>query len=295
MKEVIADILKIVAPLSVALIVFAQGLGIPPRGVARYFSERPGVLLRSLFAVLVLVPAAALAILLALKPAPALAVGLAILVACPPAPLMLKAAPAKGGASASFMASLHLILASLAFVTVPCTLYLLSIPLDFQARVDPGTMAWILARTILVPIAAGLAVRALFPRFADRFAPMLDKTGTVGLIVVIVFAMVAFYPALLNMDLWSYLTIIAVSLVAVAIGHWFGPSDSHEKTTLAVECGVRHPALAISIAAAGFTPQKALPILVPCVLTFILMAMIYLLLRGRSVRAAESVDSSTAR
>jgi bile acid:Na+ symporter, BASS family len=166
----------------VALIVFAQGLGIPLREVARYFKDRPRALLRALLATLVLVPAAALAIILALKPEPALALGLAILVACPPAPMMLKAAPAEGGASAAFMASLHLILASLAFVSVPCTLYLLSTALDSRANVNLGTMAWILARTILIPIAAGLTVRKLFRGFADRFAPLLDKMGTVGLI-----------------------------------------------------------------------------------------------------------------
>ena len=286
MKEMIIDILKVVAPLSVALIVFAQGLGIPLRDVARYFRARPRALFRALIAVLVLVPAAALAIILALKPEPALALGLAILVACPPAPMMLKSAPAEGGASAAFMASLHLILAALAFVTVPCTLYLLSTALDFHAKVDLGTMAWILARTILVPLAAGLTVRALFRGFAARFAPLLDKMGTVGLAVVIVFAAMAFYPALLNMDLRSYLIIAAVSIAALAIGHWLGPDDPHEKTTLAVECGVRHPALALSIAAARLTAEKAMPILVPCVLTFILLAMIYLLLRGRALRAA---------
>lgn len=231
---------------------------------------------------LVLVPAAALALILVLKPTPGLAIGLAILVACPPAPLMIKAAPKMGGGSAAFMASLHLSLAALAFLTVPVALYLLSIPLGFHADVDMGAMAWILARTILIPIGLGMAVRAFFPKFADGFGPVLGKAGTVGLVVVVLFALVAFYPALRNMDPWSYLVIAVVSAVALAIGHLLGPHDPHEKTILAVECGVRHPVLALTIATANFSPQKALPVLIPCVLTFIAIAMVYLFWRGRS-------------
>ena len=290
MKDLIVEILKIVAPVSVALIVFAQGLGIAPNLVATYFKEKPGLMLRSLVAALVVVPAAALALILLLKPSPGVAIGLAILVACPPAPLMLKAAPKMGGGSAAFMASLHLSLACLAFVTVPAVLYVLSIPLGFNADVDLGTMAWILARTILIPVAAGIAVRGLFPAFADKAAPLLGKVGSIGLGLVVVFALVALYPALLNMDGWSYLVIVSVAAAALAIGHFLGSQEAQEKTILAVECGVRHPVLAITIAASNFTPEKALPVLVPCVLTFILVAMIYMFLRGRSLAAANAGD-----
>src|SRR6266581_1102943 len=108
MKDLAIEILKIVAPISVALIVFVQGLGIAPSLVATYFKERRGLMLRSLIAALVLVPLAALALILALEPAPGVAIGIAILVACPPAPLMLKAAPKMGGGNPAFMASLHL-------------------------------------------------------------------------------------------------------------------------------------------------------------------------------------------
>jgi bile acid:Na+ symporter, BASS family len=283
MKDLVIEILKIVTPVSVGLIVFVQGLGIAPSRVWTYFREQPGVMLQSLIATLVLVPAAALALILVLKPTIGVAIGLAILVACPPAPLMLKAAPMMGGGSAAFMASLHLSLAALAFLTVPVALYLLSIPLGFRAVVDLGAMAWILARTILIPISLGMAVRSFFPKLADRVAPGLAKAGTVGLAVVVLFALVAFYPSLIDMGGWSYLTIAVVSAAALAIGHLFGPHDPREKTSLAVECGVRHPALALTIGAANFTPQKAMPVLVPCVLTFIIVAMIYLLWRKKSV------------
>jgi len=285
MKEIIITILQIVAPLAVAFIVFAQGLKISPSQVMIYFKERPWLMLRSLAAVLVLVPAAALAIILLLQPSPGVVVGLAILVACPPAPLMLKGAPKMGGGSAAYMASLHLSLAVLAFITVPIILDLISMPLGFHADVDLLKMAWILGRTILIPIALGMAVRSFFPNFADTNGPRLDKVGTIGLLVVVLIALVKFFPWLLKMDLWSYLVIVVVCAVALAIGHWFGPRDPHDRTILAVESGVRHPVLAITIGALNFTPQKALPVLVPCVLVFIVVAMVYLVWRKRGLAA----------
>jgi bile acid:Na+ symporter, BASS family len=282
MKEQLIEILKIVAPLSVVLIMFAQGLGIAPSEVARQFKGRSLLLLlRAFLAMTVLVPAAALAIILLLKAPLPLAIGLAILVACPPAPVMLKNAVKSGGDSA-FMASMHLLFAGLAFLTVPAIISILSGPLGFHADVHVGTMMGILAKTILLPVMAGMVVHGLFRGFAAKAGPLLGKVGAVGLLLVVLVAVAALYPTLLNMDAKSYLIIALVSLAALAIGHFLGPDDPAQKTAMAVECGVRHPVLALTIAGANFTPQQALPVLVPCIVTFIVFATIYMKWRGKS-------------
>jgi len=281
-RDLIIEGLKFIAPLSVALIVFAQALGISPSGVVAFFKDRPLVMLRSLVAALVLVPAAALALVLVLKPAPAVAIGLAILVACPPAPLMIKAATQKGGDPA-FMASLHLSLAALAFVTVPAVLQALAAPLGFSADIDPVALLSILAKTILVPIGLGLAVRALFPAWADRFAAPLGKIGSRVLLVVLIAVAGVLFRALLTMDLWSYVVIATVAVAALAIGHlMIGAQYGDKRTVLAVECAVRHPGLAIAIGTTNFTAQETLPVLLPCILTFMVIANVYLFLRARN-------------
>jgi BASS family bile acid:Na+ symporter len=282
MKDIILSILKIIAPLSVALIVFAQGLKISSGEVMNYFKEKPWLIVRSLIAVLILVPAVALAVILLLKPPIEVAVALAILVSCPPAPLMIKATPGLGKGSAAFMASLHLSLAVLALITVPTILYLISLPLGFHADVNLVKMMMILAKTILIPVALGMVIRSYFPVFADKASPVLDKVGTIGLLILVLVVLVKFFPALLNMDLWSYLVIVVVSVTALAIGHFLGPKDPHERTSLAIESGVRHPALAITIAVSNFTAARALPVLVPCVLVFIIIAMLYMILRKKT-------------
>jgi bile acid:Na+ symporter, BASS family len=285
MKEIIISILKIVTSLSVAFVVFAQGLQISPSQVMVYFRERPGLILRSLVAVLVLVPLAALGIILLLNPGREVAIGLAILVSCPPAPMMIKSTPTLGKGNAAYMASLHLSLAVLALITVPALLELMSMPLGFNAEVHLLAMTWILLRTILIPISLGLAVRAFSPGFADRYGPMFDKAGGIGVLVVMLLASVKLFPLMLQMKPWSYLVVVAVCVTALTIGHWFGSRDAHDRTTLAVESAVRHPALALTIGVMNFTPEKALPVLVPSVLTCILVAIVYLVARKRSAAA----------
>jgi bile acid:Na+ symporter, BASS family len=228
------------------------------------------------------VPAAALALILVLKPAPAVGVGIAILVACPPAPLMIKAATKKGGDPA-FMASLHLSLAALAVITVPAVLHTLAIPLGFRADVNLAALLSILAETILLPIGLGLAARALFPQWAGAFAAPLGRVGGIGLLVVLIVVAAVLYRPLLDMDAWSYGVIAAVAVAALAIGHlMIGSQYADKRTVLAVECAVRHPGLAIAIGTLNFTAQETLPVLLPCIITFMVIANIYLFMRART-------------
>lgn len=287
MKGTIVGALRIIVPLSVALVMFTQGLGISPAEVFKCFKERPGLMLRSLIACLVLVPAAAVAIILVLKPSPGVAIGLAIMAACPPAPLMLQTATKPGKGSAPFMASIHLSLALLALLSVPAVLYLISQPLGFPAEVALGTLAWTLARTILIPVGLGLILRGLVPDFADKLLPIVSRVGSIGLLISMLALLAVLSPTLIQMDPWSYVVIASVSIAGLLIGHLLGPNDPHERTSLAIETGVRHPGLAFTIAAMNFTPEKALPVMGPCILTFILIAYIYLFLRGKRTASIE--------
>ena len=279
MKELILSIVKIGLPLSVVVGMFAQGLSIVPSQL-RLFRERPLLMLRSLVAVLFLVPIAVLAIILLLKPSPAVAVGLAILVACPAAPMMIVKIAKKGG-SPAYIVSLHLYLALLVLLTVPATLYLLSEALGFQVEVSVSAVARVVGMTVLLPVGLGILIRSFFPKAADTIGPTLAKVGGVALLLLIIFVAMMTYGLLLKMDLWSYLVMAVVVTVSIAIGHWLAPRDAEERTTLAMECAARHPGLAMTIAALNFSPHKALPVLVPYLVVFMVVTTIYLQWRKR--------------
>lgn len=288
MIETVIAIVKIIAPVSVALIVFAQALKIPPRQITVFFREHPLLMLRALVTMLIIVPASAVAIILLLKPQPAVAIGLAILASCPPAPLMLKGIGKLGRGDTVFVASLHLSVSLLAFITVPFCLYVISIPIGFQVEVDLASMAWVVGRTILFPVGLGLAVRHFYPKFVETMGPRLDRAGTIGLVTVLLVAFAVWLPRLWVMTPYSYLVVAAVSFSALAIGHFLGPADPYQRTTLAVESSVRHPGLALTIASANFSPEKAIPIIVPAVLVCALIVRAYLIRRKMSAEAAQA-------
>lgn len=279
MKDLILSIVKIGLPLSVAASMFAQGLSIV-RSHFALFKERPWVMFRSLVAVLVLVPIASLVIIVLMKPSPAVAVGLAILVAAPAAPLLLVNVPKKGGTLA-YMACLLPSLALLALLTVPITLHLLSKALGFQADVGVLAVGKVVGKTILLPVCLGVLIRSFFPRIADTIGPPLAKVAGVALLILIPFVVVMTRSLLLKMDLRSYLVMAVVVIVAIAIGHWLAPREPEEQTSLAMASAVRHPGVAMTIAALNFDPRKALAVLIPYLVVSAVITTIYLKSRKR--------------
>ena len=97
------------------------------------------------------------------------------------------------------------------------------------------------------------------------------KWAILGLFVVAVTS-----GLLMKMDLWSYFVMAVVIAVSIAIGNWLGPRDAEERTTLAIESAARHPGLAMTIAALHFNPQKALPVLIPYLIVFMVVTTVYL-------------------
>ena len=85
MPDIILDFVIFGLLAGTIVLMFAQGLETPLRYLA-FFKEHPGLLLRSLLAVIILAPVAALLVILLFSPSPAVADGLAILAACPAAP-----------------------------------------------------------------------------------------------------------------------------------------------------------------------------------------------------------------
>ncbi len=279
MKETLLAIVRVGLPLTVTASMLAQGMTIAPSRLV-LFGQRPMLMLRSLVVVLVLVPLVVLVILLLFEPAPEVTIGLSILAASPAAPLMLVKIPRKGG-SLSYITCLHLSLALLALLTVPVTLDLFSRVLGFQAEVGVSAVARVVGMTILVPICLGMLIQALFPGIAGTIGPALARICAIALMVLILCVVGLTYGLLLRMNPGAYLVMALVVAASIGIGHGLGPQDPQERTTLAIESAARHPGLALTIATLNFSPDKALPVLVPYLAVFVGVSTIYLHLRKR--------------
>ena len=293
MEEIILRIIKIGLPLSVIASMFGLGLRVLWSEVAP-FRERPLLMLRSIASVILLVPLAALCIILLLKPAPGVAIGLAILLASPAAPMQLVRVVMSKEGSLPYMVSLHLSLALLALVTVPATLYLFSLALGFQIEAGVLVVAKVVGATVLAPLGIGILLRAFYPRIANAIGPAVSKVAMVVLLISLPFVIAMTYRDLFKMQLWSYFSMVVVVVVSLSIGHLLGPLDPKERTTLAMESASRGLGLALTIAMLHFSLHQVMPVLIPYAIVFTVISAIYL--RGRkwsSLHASPSVPIIT--
>ena len=256
-------------------VMFAQGLKLALGQSLVYFKEHPWLMLRSLGVVLVLVPVAALAIIVLLEPAPAVVVGLALMAASPASPSQLIKF-GKNAEGLAYLSCLHLFLGLLAIISVPAVLYLLSRALGFQAEVDASQVAKSVGQTMLVPVALGVLFRHFLPGVASRIAPLLGKLATIALYAMLIPVLVKTFALVLEMDVWSYVAMASFMITNLALGHWLGPADAQQRTILAMETGGRNFGLALTIAALNFSQDKALAVLIPYVILFVVISKVYL-------------------
>jgi len=282
---VLANIIKTCLPLSLMAVMFTQGLELKFGELLAIYKDRPLVMLRSLLVVLVLVPIAALAIILLFKPSPGTVVGLAILAASPAAPFQLRNIYKKGG-SLVYLGALHLSLALLAIITAPTVLDLLSVVLGFQAEVSVFQVGKTVAQTLLLPVLVGMVFGAIFPRIAKRIGPTLGKIAEIGLYVMVILVLIKMSSLLLKMDAWSYVVMTIFIIVNIGLGHVLGPRDAQERTTLAMESGARNFGLAMTIGVLNFSAERALPVLIPYIFLFAVITTLYLKWRARQTATA---------
>jgi len=281
MPEIFLTLIKAGLVVSVFLVKFGVGLNITP-GDLRFIRERPGLMLKSLVAVTVLVPIAFLIIILLVHPSRPFAVALAILAASPAAPMVVGKVKKSGG-SAGYAASLQLVVTLFALISTPLVLGFLSSALDFRAEIDPYRVAKQVFVAIFLPIGMGVIVGAKLPRLGG-LGVRLVKIATFVFLATLLLILTQTAGAFLQMDLRSYLALSLTALAALAIGHLLAPKEPEMKTTLALETAMRNPALALLIGTLNFPQTKPLPILIPCVVISVLIVTIYAKWQGRRAK-----------
>ena len=170
-------------------------------GVSHSFQQltslwrRPALLLRSLLAVIVLVPAVVGLLLWVFELPLAVATGLAVLAAAPGAPLTYKRAQMAGG-DLSYTASLQLTLALLAVVITPLILVIFCSLFELGAgRVSPFEVVRQVAEVTFLPVMTGLLIQHFAPRVAEVIGKpvrMLSNILFIALFVVLIILLVSF-------------------------------------------------------------------------------------------------------
>jgi len=273
----LATLIPLAMKASIVLLVFVLGLNVRPQDAA-YLFRRPGKLMRFMLSMNVVMPLFAAGVVAAFDLHPAVEIAL-ITLAVSPIPPLLPRKSLKAGGRASYTFGLLVAAALLAIVFVPVAVDLLGRAFGRPARMSPAAVAQLVLLSVIAPLAAGMVLRQVAPRFSERMAKPVSLAATILLFASVLPVLITAWPAIVSLiGNGTVVAIAAFILLGLAVGHLLGGPDPDDRTVLAFCTAFRHPGVAIAIAGVNFPGQKLvsaavlLYLLVSAVVSFPILA-----------------------
>ena len=281
--------------ISIFFVVFSLGLQTSIAD-ATCLLRKPGLFIRSLLAMNVVMPLVAVVMAATFHVNPAVRVAL-VLVAVSPVPPLLPRQQSKLGDS-TYIKGLLACMSVLSIIVVPATIKVLGKVFARDIHISPLAVAKVMLVTVLLPLAVGMLARRAAPRMAERMSTPLS--GIAFLVVLVaggVLLVVALPGMIALIGNGSVLAIAVFVAVGLAVGQSFGGPDHGESTALALATASRHPGLALAIATANFPNQRqaAVAAILLYMTVRILVLVPYTLWRKHLLMGSGSVKPSSQR
>ena len=249
------ELVGLVLKTSIFLTVFGFGLQ-ATRDDVGYLLRKPGLLVRSLVAMFLVMPLFAIFMTRAFDYDRAVTIALVAL-AISPVPPLLPRRVTKAGGREPYGIGLMVTATVLSIVFIPLALDVIGRIVDKPFAMAAGAVAKLVGVSALLPLAAGMAFHAVSPDTANRIAKPVARVATVLLALGALALLIAVFPVAWGLiGNGTILVFVVFVVVGLAVGHLLGGPDPDERVTLALSTACRHPALAMAIAAANFPNEK---------------------------------------
>lgn len=257
----LAEFIPIAISLSMGLIVLALGLGANFTD-ATYLFRHPGLIVRSVAAMNVIMLAFAVVVDRVFELPPGTEIAIAAL-ALSPVPPILPTKQAKAGGTEGYVVSLLVVAAALAIVIVPFGAWILTLIFPKAKEVPLAPIAMVVFTSVLLPLAIGLIVHQFAPAFSVRISRWISMAGSILLIVAFIPVLIMIWPQLVAaVAQGTTIAVILFTIIGLAAGHILGGPVEDNRVVLALATGTRHPSVALAIAAATFPEEKAVLVVV---------------------------------
>lgn len=243
----------------------AMGLGLTVPMILQPL-RRWGIVVSALVANFVLVPLLAVGIAEALSLARPLRDGLLIVGMAAGAPFLPKLVQGAKG-DLAFAVGLMVVLMVATVIVLPVAL-----PWVLEGvSVDAWAIARSLVVLMLVPLAIALAVRAHWPETAAEYQPVLAKTSTVAVVVLVVVGLGLNVDNVVDLvGTRGLLAVVLLVVASVGVGLLVGGRNPEARVVVALGTGQRNLSAALVVATQSFAGTDTL--------TFVLVGSVVLLL-----------------
>jgi len=271
--------------LSIVCIGFSSGLKSTAADVL-FLWRRPGLLLRSVVAMLVIMPVVAVCLTQWLDVRRTAEIVL-IATAISPVPPLLPTREAKAGGHQAYAISLMATLALLAIVTMPVTVELLAAYYGRPLTMPASRVARLAFMSVLLPLGAGVAVRA-WTTAAERLVRPASMLGTLLLAIGSLLLLSATWRGI-----WGavgdgpVVMIVAFVVIGLVVGRLLGGPDPRQATVLGLSTACRHPAITLAIASANFPDEPFGVIVLLYLLVGLVLLTPYVMWSRAHITAAE--------
>ena len=252
----------------------------------RYLLDRPGLLFRSLLAVLVITPLMAIVLVQVFEFQRAAEIALVAL-AISPLPPLLPNRESKVVGNTSYGLALMALLALLSIATVPLSVKVLEQVVGRPLNVPTAAIARMVSVAVLLPLLAGMAVRTLRPAVAERIEPVITLVAKILLILAAVALFAGMWRAILGAIGGGAVAAMVVFVVlALAIGDLLGQPEREHSIVLALSAASHHPAIALSIASANNPNEHFAGTILLYLLVNLVIGLLYIAWQHRSARSS---------
>ena len=252
-----------------------------------YLIRRPGLLVRSLVAVFVVMPVVAVLLSVLFDFAPTVERALMAL-ALSPVPPLLPQKESKAGGERQYALGLLAIVAIVAIAVIPLEILILQSVAGRPLEMASGAVVRVVLISTLLPLAAGVAMRSFMPGLVARIERPIAMIARVLLPLAALVLLAAAAPAIWALIgnggiLIAMLVFLAVGL---AVGHLLGRPNRNHSVVLALSAACRHPAIAMLIAAANFPNEDFSATILLYVLLGAIVAVPYMVWQRRQLQTA---------
>jgi bile acid:Na+ symporter, BASS family len=275
--SVVTEALMILLKVSIVVLIACVGAGTSPSELT-YLWRRPALLLRSLAAMYLLVPLVAFGLVLIMPIERGVKAAMLVLAVSAGAPLLPRRL--KKLKSQPYIFSLLITSSLVAIVAVPLWVALLGAYFDVRVDLPVSAVVSDIAKTILLPIMIGMALRLILPAWSERLSDRLIKIAGIVLAASGIILLVVHREHLVGLSWQGVLALVGLMVFALFIGQLLGGPNPSDRTALAIACATRHVGIAL-IVATEFDGVRTAVLVVAYFVTAFIVSSLYLTWRRR--------------